>query len=112
MPSARDFTAPPTTAIPPDYRINPGDELLLGMTGSVQASGLRLVVDSEGRIFVPRVGAIAVGGVRYGALHGVIQRQVSRQYRGLSLDVAVGRPHGITDYDPGFGALPAPTPSS
>src|SRR3546814_16748045 len=60
MPSARDFTAPPTTAIPPDYRINPGDELLLGMTGSVQASGLRLVVDSEGRIFVPRVGAIAV----------------------------------------------------
>src|SRR3546814_8814371 len=93
MPSARDFTAPPTTAIPPDYRINPGDELLLGMTGSVQASGLRLVVDSEGRIFVPRVGAIAVGGVRYGDLHGVIARQVSRQYRGFSLEVARSEEH-------------------
>lgn len=106
IPSSRDFTAPPTTAIPPDYRINPGDELLLGITGSVQASGLRLVVDSEGRIFVPRVGAIAVGGVRYGDLHGVIERQVSRQYRGFNLEVAVGRQHGITVYVTGFAARP------
>jgi protein involved in polysaccharide export with SLBB domain len=106
LPAARDFTAPPTTAIPPDYRINPGDELLLGITGSVQASGLRLVVDSEGRIFVPRVGAIAVGGVRYGDLHGVIERQVSRQYRGFNLEVAIGRQHGITVYVTGFAARP------
>ncbi|WP_447751356.1 SLBB domain-containing protein [Sphingopyxis fribergensis] len=106
LPSARDFTAPPTTAIPPDYRINPGDELLLGLTGSVQASGLRLVVDSEGRIFVPRVGAIAVGGIRYGDLHGVIERQVSRQYRGFNLEVAIGRQHGITVYVTGFAARP------
>lgn len=106
LPSARDFTAPPTTAIPPDYRINPGDELLLGLTGSVQASGLRLVVDSEGRIFVPRVGAIAVGGIRYGDLHSVIERQVSRQYRGFNLEVAIGRQHGITVYVTGFAARP------
>lgn len=106
LPSARDFTAPPTTAIPPDYRINPGDELLLGITGSVQASGLRLVVDSEGRIFVPRVGAIAVGGVRYGDLHAVIERQVARQYRGFTLEVAIGRQHGITVYVTGFAARP------
>jgi protein involved in polysaccharide export with SLBB domain len=106
LPSARDFAAPPTTAIPPDYRINPGDELLLGITGSVQASGLRLVVDSEGRIFVPRVGAIAVGGVRYGDLHNLIERQVSRQYRGFNLEVAIGRQHGITVYVTGFAARP------
>ena len=106
LPSARDFTAPPTTAIPPDYRINPGDELLLGITGSVQASGLRLVVDSEGRIFVPRVGAIAVGGVRYGDLHNLIERQVARQYRGFNLEVAIGRQHGITVYVTGFAARP------
>ena len=106
LPAARDFAAPPTTAIPPDYRINPGDELLLGITGSVQASGLRFVVDNEGRIFVPRVGAIVVGGVRYGDLHGVIARQVSRQYRGFSLEVAIGRQHGITVYVTGFAARP------
>lgn len=105
-PASRDFTAPPTTAIPPDYRINPGDELLLGLTGSVQASGLRLVVDGEGRIFVPRVGAIRVGGVRYGDVHGVIEREVSRQYRGFHLEVGVAKLHGITVYVTGFAARP------
>jgi protein involved in polysaccharide export with SLBB domain len=106
VPGARDFTAPPTTTVPPDYRLNPGDELLLGLTGSVQASNLRLVVDSEGRIFVPRVGAIRVGGVRYGDVHGVIERQVARQYKGFQLEVTPGRLHGITVYVTGFAATP------
>ena len=106
VPDARDFTAPPTTTVPPDYRLNPGDELLLGLTGSVQAADLRLTIDQEGRIFVPRVGAIAVGGVRYGDVRDVIARQVSRQYRGFDLQVSVGRLHGITVYVTGFAATP------
>ncbi|MBA3940845.1 MAG: capsule biosynthesis protein [Sphingopyxis sp.] len=106
VPGARDFAVPPTTTIPPDYRLNPGDELLIGLAGSVQASGLRLVIDSEGRIFLPRVGAIRVGGVRYGDLHDVIARQVERQYRGFSLEVAIGRLHGVTVYVTGFAARP------
>lgn len=106
VPGARDFTAPPTTTIPADYRLNPGDTLLLGLTGSVQASNLRLTVDSEGRVFVPRVGAIRVGGVRYGDVHAVIERQVSRQYRGFQLEVSVARLHGITVYVTGFAATP------
>lgn len=44
IPDARDFTAPPTTTVPPDYRLNPGDELLIGLTGSVQGSDLRLTI--------------------------------------------------------------------
>jgi len=106
VPAARDFTAPPTTTVPPDYHLNPGDELLLGLTGSVQAADLRLTIDQEGRIFVPRVGAIAVGGVRYGDVRDVIARQVSRQYRGFDLQVSVGRLHGITVYVTGFAATP------
>ncbi|QZP09490.1 SLBB domain-containing protein [Caenibius sp. WL] len=106
LPDARDFTAPATTAIPTDYRINPGDEILLGLSGSVQSSDLRLKVDREGRIFVPRIGAVMVGGVRYGDLHGVIAREVSRQYRNFQLDVTVARLHGITVYITGFATTP------
>lgn len=106
VPGARDFTAGPTATIPPDYRLNPGDEVLLGLTGSVQASNLRLTIDSEGRIFVPRIGAIAVGGIRYGDLHDVIARRVSRQYRGFQLEVTPGRLHGVTVYVTGFAAAP------
>lgn len=105
-PGGRDFTAPSTTIVPPDYRLNPGDEVLLGLTGSVQAADLRLTVDKEGRIFVPRVGAITVGGVRYGDLRDVIARQVARQYRAFDLQVTAGRLHGITVYVTGFAATP------
>lgn len=106
VPEARDFTAPPTTTIPLDYRINPGDELLVGLTGSVQASNLRLTVDSDGRIFIPRVGAVNVAGVRYGDLQGLIASQVSRQYRNFRVAASVGKLRGITVYVTGFATQP------
>ena len=106
IPASRDFAAPATVAIPLDYRLNPGDELRLDLSGSVQASNLRLTVDREGRIFVPRVGAVMVGGVRYGDLHDLISRQVSRQYRSFELEVTVARLHGITVYVTGFAQTP------
>ncbi len=105
-PGARDFALPGTAAVPSDYRINPGDQLRLDLSGSVQASNLSLTVDREGRIFVPAVGAVVVGGARYGDLHGVISRAVSRQYRGFTLEVGMGRLHGITVYVTGFARSP------
>lgn len=106
LPEARGFAVPPMAAVPQDYRLNPGDELLLGLTGSVQASNLRLTIDPEGRIFIPRVGAVRVGGVRYGDVHGVIEQQVARQYRGFALEVTPGRLRGVMVYVTGFAAKP------
>jgi protein involved in polysaccharide export with SLBB domain len=106
IPDARDFTAPPTTTVPPDYRLNPGDELRVGLTGSVQASNLRLTVSPEGQVFIPRVGAVNVAGVRYGDVQDVIARAVSRQYRNFRVAVSVGQLHGITVYVTGFAATP------
>lgn len=106
VPESRDFTAPPTTTVPLDYRINPGDEILVGLTGSVQANDLSLVVDSDGRIFIPRVGAVNVAGVRYGDLNGLIARQVSRQYRNFRVAVSIGKLRGITVYVTGFAQQP------
>ncbi len=106
IPAARDFTTPATVAIPLDYRINPGDELRFDLSGSVQASNVRLRVDREGRIFIPRVGPVTVAGVRYGDLYDLIWRQVSRQYRSFEMEVTVARLHGITVYLTGFAQTP------
>ncbi len=106
VPDARGFTAPSTTAVPPDYRLNPGDELIIGLTGSVQADGLRVTVDPEGRIFVPHVGAVTVGGLRYADVNRAISAQVGRQYRDFRLAVSIGQLHGITVYVTGFAATP------
>ncbi|NOU02703.1 MAG: capsule biosynthesis protein [Novosphingobium sp.] len=106
IPQSRDFVAPPTSAIPLDYRINPGDQVIIGLTGTVLADSLRLTVNPEGRVFVPRVGAIAVAGVAYRDLHQVISDRVSRQYRDFKLSVALGNLHGITVYVTGFAVQP------
>lgn len=106
LPDSRDFTAPATTAVPGDYVLNPGDQLLLNMAGSVQASALRLTIDGEGRIFIPRVGAVTLGGLRYRDAHDAIARQVTRQYRDFTVDVTVARLHGITVYVTGFAHRP------
>lgn len=106
VPESRDFSAPSTTAVPPDYRINPGDELVIGLTGSVQANNLRLTVDKEGRIFLPKVGPVRVGGVPYRDLQGVIASQVGRQYRQFRVSVSIGKLHGITVYVTGFATAP------
>ena len=106
VPGSRDFTAPPTTTVPPDYQLNPGDEILIGLAGSVEASNLRLTIDPEGRIFIPRVGAVNVGGVRYGDLQALLARAVSRQYRSFRVAASVGKLHGITVYVTGFARTP------
>ncbi|OJW67113.1 MAG: capsule biosynthesis protein [Sphingomonadales bacterium 63-6] len=106
IPGSRDFTAPPTATIPPDYRINPGDRIRMALAGSVQASNLQLTVDNEGRIFVPKVGSVMVGGVRYGDLRQVIGKEVSRQYRSFELEVNVTQLKGVTVYVTGFAASP------
>jgi len=106
IPNARNFTPPPTTAVPPDYRLNPGDQLILGFTGSTVADGLRLTIDPDGRIFIPRVGSVQLAGVRYSDARDVIAQQTSRFYRNFNVSVAMGQLHGITVYVTGFAATP------
>jgi protein involved in polysaccharide export with SLBB domain len=106
VPEARGFTSPPDTAIPADYRVNAGDEVVVGLTGSVEAGDLRLVVDKEGQIFVPKIGAITVAGVPYSGLQALIAARVARQYRNFNLTVSLGALRGITVYVTGFVAHP------
>lgn len=92
-------------AVPADYLVSPGDEVLLTLWGAVDAD-LRLVVDRGGRITVPRVGAIPVAGVRHGDLPGVIERRVAQVFRGFQLSVSLGQLRGIRVMVTGFVARP------
>ena len=98
--------APSTNAtVPSDYRINAGDTVSLGLTGSVEGA-VQLIVDSNGRIFIPRIGAVNVGGVRYGELEGVLRRAVGREFREFNVSVSVGDLRGLRVYVTGFVASP------
>lgn len=102
---AAAFATPPTTAVPPDYRLNAGDELLVGITGSVNAD-LKLVIDNEGRVFIPNVGEVNVAGIRYGDLAAAISRRMAEQYKQAKVSVVIGHLHGLTVYVTGFAVTP------
>lgn len=106
LPDARDFVTPSTASIPSDYRLNPGDQLRLNLSGSVQANEMNLTVDREGRVYIPRVGAVQVGGVAYRDLRSVLASEIGRFYRSFDIEVGITRLHGITVYVTGFAARP------
>jgi len=102
---ALGFATAPTATVPPDYTLNPGDELLISVTGSVEAK-LRLEIDNEGRIFVPRIGSINVAGIRYGDLADALSRRFAEQFKQAKVSVVIGRLHGLTIYVTGFAMSP------
>jgi protein involved in polysaccharide export with SLBB domain len=105
VPAQRDFATPATASVPPDYILNPGDVVAIYMTGSIEGSVER-EIDTDGKIFLPRVGSIQVAGVRYGDLRDRVSAAIGRQYRGYDVSVEIRRLRGIRVYVTGFAANP------
>jgi polysaccharide biosynthesis/export protein len=105
LPSSRDFAAPSTATVPPDYIINPGDKIVISLAGSVEGSVER-EVDTNGSVYLSGVGSIQVAGVRYGDLRDRISAAIGRQYRGYSVSVGIKELRGIRVYVTGFANNP------
>jgi polysaccharide biosynthesis/export protein len=105
VPSNRDFATPATATVPPDYILNVGDVVAISLTGSVEGSVER-EIDTDGKIFLPRVGPINLAGTRYADLRERIAAAVGRQYRGYNVTVGIKRLRGIRVYVTGFANNP------
>lgn len=90
---------------PADYLIASGDEVLLQLWGSVDAD-MRLVVDRNGRISVPRVGPIQVGGVRYADLAATVERRVATVFKNFQASVSLGQLRSVRVFVSGFVLRP------
>lgn len=105
LPSNRDYAVPAVATIPPDYVLNVGDVVSIALTGSVEGS-VDVEIDRNGQIFLPRVGAITVAGVRFRDLRDRISAAVGRQYRGYTVTVSVKQLRGVRVYVTGFANNP------
>jgi len=105
LPSNRDYAVPATATIPPDYVLNVGDIVTISMTGSIEGS-VDKEIDTNGRIFLPRVGSIRLAGVRYGSLRSAIASAIGTQYRGYSVNVGIRQLRGVRVYVTGFANNP------
>lgn len=97
--------AEPSPVVPGDYVLGPGDEVLVTLWGSVE-SDLRLTVDRNGRISLPRVGTIQVGGLRYEELPATVNRRVAQVFRNFESSVSLGQLRGIRVFVTGFVLRP------
>jgi polysaccharide biosynthesis/export protein len=93
--------------VPPDYVVRAGDELVVTLWGSIDAD-LRLTVDRNGRVFIPRIGPVLVSGVRYADLTDVIGKRAAQVFRNYQLSVSLGQLRAIRVYVTGFVPRPGP----
>ena len=68
--------------VPPDYRVGPGDRMVLVLTGDVQLAH-ELEVTREGFIVVPNVGQISVANLTMDGLRGVLRQRLAASYSGI-----------------------------
>ncbi|MFQ5746575.1 MAG: SLBB domain-containing protein [Gemmatimonadota bacterium] len=93
------FTAPLTGPVPSNYRLGPGDEIVLVLTGDVELA-YRLTVSREGWIVIPDVGRVTVNGLDLGGLRRSLHERLARVYSGLT-----GQADATTFLDVSLGAL-------
>ena len=105
VPAARDFAAPPATAVPSTYVLQPGDQIFIGLSGSLDGS-VKADIDNNGRIFLPKVGMVKVGGATYGDLKTLLANAIGLQYRGFNVSVSITSIRGFRVYVTGFANNP------
>jgi len=76
--------------VPANYVVGPGDEIDLKIWGTVDVA-MRLPVDRNGQITVPKLGPITVAGTASSELDAHLKKQVSRVFANFELSASIGR---------------------
>lgn len=103
--AANSYVPLANTPVSPDYSLGPGDEVLVRGWGAVDVD-VKAVVDRNGLIHIPRVGAVSLGGVKSSQAEGVIRTAIGRYYKDFQLSVTLGQLRGITVYVVGQARRP------
>jgi len=82
--NAKNLTFNPNTNIPTpiDYRLGPGDEVIIDIWGASQTS-MRQTISPEGSIMVDRLGPIFLNGMTIKAANDYVQRKFADIYAGI-----------------------------
>jgi protein involved in polysaccharide export with SLBB domain len=81
----------------PDYVIGPGDGLTINLSGGV-SQRLQRVVDREGRVTLPEVGAVEVSGRNLGDVQHIVRAILRSQFRDAEADVSLSRIRTVRVY--------------
>src|SRR5947209_2054061 len=81
----------------PEYVLGPGDGVSIELWGGV-SQRLQRVVDREGRLALPEVGAVEVTGRSLGDVQRMVQGVLRTQFRDVQADISLSRLRSIRVY--------------
>lgn len=99
------FAAVDAVQVNPEYVIGSGDELQIRGWGMVDID-VSTTVDRSGTIYIPRVGAVRVAGVKYRDLQDYLKKAVSRIYANFDLTASIAQTRAVQVYVVGHAARP------
>lgn len=76
-----NYAAQREDGLNPDYRILPGDRVMVNAWGAVTINDV-FAVDGQGNIFIPGIGPVRLEGVRNDDLTAAVRGAIARVYRG------------------------------
>lgn len=91
--------------VPSDYTVGTGDELTVELYGT-QNRTLRLTVGREGRISIPEIGPVNVGGQLFSAVKSSLEARIARQMTGVRANVSLGDTRSIRVFVLGEAKFP------
>lgn len=77
-------------SVGPDYIIGPGDNLIVELWGKFETVH-NLVVDRDGKVFIPNIGAVYVYGLSFTQLQKLLQDKFSKVYNDFKMNVTLGK---------------------
>ena len=93
------------TPVPSEYVLGPGDTLTIQLVGTNDRD-LTLPIGRDGRIQIPNIGAVAVGGLQFAEARRLIEQRVSAQLIGTRADVGLGELRSILVFVAGEAEQP------
>lgn len=87
----------PELSVGPDYIVGPGDTLAIEIWGTTSQRAVK-VVDREGRVALPESGVVYVAGLTIDKVQAAIQTAVTRQLKGVKVDVALAKLRTVRIY--------------
>ncbi len=88
-----------------DYVVGPGDQVLVRLWGP-ESFNSQLTVDTSGSIYIPKVGAVRVAGLRADELQPHISAEVNHTFRNYRIAVSLGQLRSIQVYVVGEARRP------
>jgi protein involved in polysaccharide export with SLBB domain len=98
-----------------DYQLGPGDSLSVHLWGGDSDLDYPVVVNPQGRVFLPRLGEMRAAGLTPHELEGALQKLVGRRAPGMRVLVLLVQPRLIKVFasgqvgSPGVYTIPAET---